>query len=103
MAEQLTEEDFSRHLHTTFSLRGEGADALTLELAEVLSYRGGENEQAGMERFSLFFQGPDHSMLQQGTYALDHEQLGSLALFLVPVARNERGVRYEAVFNYFKQ
>ena len=103
MAEQLTEEDFSRHLHTTFRVRAEGAEALELELTEVLSYRGGENEQDGMERFSLFFQGPGGDMLKQNTYELEHERLGSLMLFLVPIAKNERGFRYEAVFNYFKQ
>jgi hypothetical protein len=29
--------------------------------------------------------------------------MGTFDLFLVPIARDEKGLRYEAVFNYFKE
>ncbi len=103
MAEWLTEEDFSQHLHTKFRIRAEGAEAFELELTEVAGYKGGPKEQVGMERFSLFFESPGNPLLNQGMYELEHEQMGSLALFLVPIARKEGGFRYEAVFNYFKK
>jgi hypothetical protein len=103
MVEQLTEEDFSKHLHTKFRVHAEGTEGLEIELEEVVSYRGGPKEQAGMERFSLFFQGPGHIMLKQHLFELEHEQMGSLALFLVPLGRYEQGFRYEAIFNYFKK
>ncbi len=103
MAERLSAEDFSKHLHTKFRVRAEGPLEVELELAEVAGYRGGASEAAGMERFSLFFEGPSNVFLQQGVYALDHAQLGEQILLLVPVGRSEGRFRYEAVFNYFKE
>lgn len=103
MAERLSEEDFAKHLHTKFRVRAEGLAEAELELDEVAGYAGGADEQAGMERFSLFFEGPPGVFLQQGVYALGHEQLGEVTLFLVPIGRTERGFRYESVFNYFKE
>jgi hypothetical protein len=54
-----------------------------------------------MERFSVQFRGPEKIFLPQDTYRITHEQMGDFDLFLVPVAREELGFRYEAVFNYF--
>lgn len=103
MAEILSEEDFRKHLHTKFRVRAEVPAVAELELDEVEGYQGGASEQAGMERFSLFFEGPPDVFLQQGVYALEHEQLGEVTLFVVPVGRSEGGFRYESVFNYFKE
>jgi hypothetical protein len=97
-----TEEDFSRHLGTKFGVRVEAPRPLELELTEVKSYNPKGGEQSEMERFSLFFDGPGDIMLQQGTYMLDHPEAGELLLFLVPISRDERGFRYEVVFNYSK-
>lgn len=79
-----------------------GEEGVDLELVEVKAYASKPTEQDGMERFSLFFIGPDKPLLQQQTYSLEHEQMGGLDLFLVPVAQDAGGLRYEAVFNYFK-
>lgn len=49
--------------------------------------------------FSLEFVGPAEPVLAQQTLALEHPALGKLAVFVVPVGRNERGTRYEAVFS----
>ncbi|MCA1635791.1 MAG: hypothetical protein LC802_19410 [Acidobacteria bacterium] len=103
MAELLTEEDFSKHLHTKFRVRAESPVVVDLELDTVASYQGGDNEQSGMVRFSLFFDGPPNVPLEQGMFTLEHEQLGELLIFLVPIARNASGFRYESVFNYFKK
>lgn len=48
--------------------------------------------------FSVTFAGPLDPQLEQGTYAVEHARLGSLLLFLVPIAREADGMRYEAVF-----
>ncbi|HEU4597531.1 MAG TPA: hypothetical protein VFS10_20550 [Pyrinomonadaceae bacterium] len=103
MAERLSEEDFAKHLHTKFRVRPEGGEPVELELESVAGYQGGANEQAGMARFSLFFEGPPDVFVTQGTRTFDHEQLGEVTLFIVPIARTERGFRYESVFNYFKE
>ena len=100
MSVQLTEQEFSKHLNTKFRVTAE--EPIELELTEVKSYVGKENEQSGMERFSLFFTGPDR-YLPQHVYQIEHEQMGALELFLVPVGKLDNGFRYEAVFNYFKE
>ena len=49
--------------------------------------------------FSLVFSGPRVDPLSQRIFRLDHDEIGSLELFLVPIAEDAAGVRYQAVFN----
>jgi len=102
MSARPTEEDFRRHVGTKFHVRVETPSPLELELTEVKSYNPQGSEQSGMERFSLFFRGPGDVMLNQGTFTLEHPEMGELMLFIVPLGRDERGFQYEVVFNYFK-
>ena len=98
-----TEEDFRQHVGTKFGVRVETPRPLELELAEVVGYRPQSNEVTGMERFSLYFYGPGDIMLGQGSYTLEHPAMGELLLFIVPIGRDDRGFRYEVVFNYFRE
>jgi hypothetical protein len=102
MAVELTEKEFSQHLHSKFQLEV-GGENLELELIEVKGYLPQSNEQAGMERFSVFFDGPGGTRLPQSVYSLTHNQMGEFDIFLVPISSDRRGFRYEAVFNYFKK
>lgn len=102
MDERLTEANFTKHLNTVFRVKISEPRAIELKLVEVKGYASGANDQSGMERFSLYFNGPGDLHLPQRTYELEHEQFGSLDIFLVTVAQDERGFLYEAVFNYFK-
>ncbi|MDX6508976.1 MAG: hypothetical protein QOG81_728, partial [Gaiellaceae bacterium] len=36
--------------------------------------------------------------LPQQIYRFDHDELGTLEIFIVPIGTDEGGVRYEAVF-----
>ena len=100
MLERMSREDFDPHLNTTFRLlRGE-AEPLELELVEIT---GGDGRYENSYSFSLLFRGGPHFRLQQHTFTLEHPALGTLDLFLVPVAREHDGYRYEAVFNYPKE
>jgi hypothetical protein len=101
MSANLTHDEFSKHVGTQFQI-ALGEREVGLKLAEVKAYMPLANEQAGMERFSVFFEGPGDAMLPQKTYQLQHEQMGEIDLFLVPISGDERGFRYEAVFNYYK-
>jgi hypothetical protein len=49
--------------------------------------------------FSLVLRGPRAPLLPQATYALLHPRLGRVELFLVPIAQDAQGARYEATFN----
>ena len=94
-------ESFSQQLNTKFRVGVESADPVELELVEVTVRQGEPNEQSGMERFSIFFYGPASAFLQQQTYELVHQELGAMHLFIVPIAQDPRGIKYEAVFNRF--
>ena len=101
MSMNLTEEEFAKHLGTAFQISLSDRD-VTLRLVEVKSYVPKENEQGGMERFSVFFDGPGEIRLPQQTFRMHHERMGEFDLFLVPVSGDASGFRYEAVFNYYK-
>lgn len=87
---------FAECVGSCFELDLEGLDApLTLELvAAELQTSGGDRET-----FSLVFRGPLDPSLPQRIYAMEHSQLGLLSIFIVPIARQADGMRYEAVFN----
>jgi hypothetical protein len=97
MIEKLHSCDFSEHLHTDFKVQLEGENFLVLKLIEVVDHKS----PPGVEQFSLFFRGP--SQLGQGLRTVEHEKLGSLHLFLVPVGADEEGVRYEAAFARYRE
>jgi hypothetical protein len=102
MSTNLTHDEFSKHVGTQFKIALAESE-FSLKLVEVKAYMPGENEQDGMERFSVFFDGPGDIRLPQQTYRLEHDKMGELDLFLVPVSGDEKGFRYEAVFNYYKK
>jgi Domain of unknown function (DUF6916) len=108
--ETLTVEDFRGHQGARFRLSGEppggSAVALDIELADVTEYPA---ETPGTFRtpFSVLFHGPMQPVAPQGIYRLEHEQFGTLDLFVVPIGPDEpsapgqapTAMRYEAVFS----
>lgn len=90
----LTHATFAPHAGTTFRVLVEPAP-LVLQLAEVSELRGGPR----VETFSLEFRGPLDALLPQGEYQFEHDVIGTFALFIVPVGRDESASEYEAVFN----
>ena len=50
------------------------------------------------EPFSIFLLGPQDLRFSQGTYPFQHDDLGELAMFIVPIGMAEEGFQYEAVF-----
>ena len=103
MAAELTEKEFSKHVNTKFRAQLDDGDEAELELDEVKGYSSKAVEQTGMERFSVYFKGPTTPFLPQKLYTLRHDQMDEFEIFLVPLAQNDEGARYEAVFNYFKK
>ena len=101
MPVQLTEKEVSKHLNTKFRVNGD--NPIELELTEVKGYLSKANEETGMERFSAYFHGPADQYLRQASYPLAHDAMGEFEIFLVPIAQDQKGLRYEAVFNYFKE
>ncbi|HYG08802.1 MAG TPA: hypothetical protein VD835_02400 [Pyrinomonadaceae bacterium] len=96
MLEQLTMDSFAAQLNTKFRLGVAPEQIVELELVEVQA----QGDVAGQtQRFSLFFRGPLEQYLPQSIYRMEHEQLGDVEIFIVPVRKDGEGIYYEAVFN----
>jgi hypothetical protein len=108
--ETLTAGDFRDHRGTRFKLTGqspEGGSAVSVE-AELADVSESPPGPPGASRtpFSVVFHGPLKPVLPQGIYRLEHEHLGTLELFVVPIGPNEpsgdgqapTAMRYEVVF-----
>ena len=62
-----------------------------VELVEVTEI---PREPGGRAPFSLVFRGGPNPPLPQRIYRVEHDELGAIEIFLVPIASD----RYEAVF-----
>ena len=102
MSEWQTEEEFRQNLNTKFRVTLDSPKPIELTLVEVESRPSGADEETGMERFSVFFTSPLDVLLDQASYPLSHPRMGEFDLFLVPIAQESNGYRYEAVYNYYK-
>ncbi len=106
MLETITIDTFAAHLGEIFRLRVPAEQALDLELAEVtrLSERTAAKAADGTpkrEPFSLVFRGPADVIAPQRIYPIEHDAIGSLDMFLVPLGPDptgKAGILYEAVF-----
>jgi hypothetical protein len=72
---------------------------LEIELIEAAD----DESTPRQERFSLIFRGPLQPFLPQGTFRMEHDKMGTLDLFLVPIGKEEDGFRYQAVFNRLRK
>jgi len=102
MSEWQTEAEFRQNLNTKFRLLADTPKPIELTLVDVESRPSDAHEEAGMERFSVFFKGSLEYLLQQAVYPFGHPQMGEFELFLVPIGQESDGYRYEAVYNYYK-
>jgi hypothetical protein len=99
MLETVNLSTFAEHLHTHFQVQGIPDLTIALELVRVEDL----GSDADQEQFSLIFRGPSEVMLKQHIFALQHDVVGHLDLFLVPIGREDGGFLYEAVVNRWKQ
>jgi hypothetical protein len=89
-------EPFYEHVDSEFTIiTPKLTPIITLQLQQTIRIAFDQFK----EQFALIFQGPLHPLLSQQTFELEHEQLGKMQLFIVPVARDANGIQYEAVFN----
>lgn len=95
----LTKLEFDKHLNSNFRMHQKDGQVIELRLVECSKGRSGAN----YECFSLLFRGPKDRVLPQGTFELEHGELGLLPLFLVPVRQEREGTYYESVFNRLRQ
>jgi hypothetical protein len=81
----------------TFSIEfADGKLDLTLVAVERLPDEWGRAER--QDAFSLIFEDPGGRLLPQQVWPLDHEELGRLEVFLVPLEPEGAATRLQAVF-----
>ncbi len=102
MLETLTLDDFAAHLDEPFAIDlgtdFPGLEPLVLTLIKAEPIKTSQDLGERRPPFSLVFRGPGEPALVQRIYPLDNETLGRLEIFLVPIGRDDEGMRYEAVF-----
>jgi hypothetical protein len=89
--ETLTLDDFAPLQHERFRIEPPDGPPFEVELTTVTEI---PRERGGRAPFSLVFQGGPSPPLPQSIYHVEHEDLGAIEIFLVPIAAD----RYEAVF-----
>jgi len=95
----LTISDFQPCLHQMFVITLESGESYALELIEVRDLGEAPNPEF-CKPFALTLRHPDRTAyLPQRTYHLEHELLGGLDLFVVPLGPDATGMRYEITFN----
>lgn len=96
---------FSDHVNSPFTLDVEvEGNPIEVTLTEASPLKPtpkgpGIPEAIRDDPFALVFRGPGNVQLAQRLYQITHETLGELQIFLVPIAADEEGRYYEAVFN----
>lgn len=92
--DSLTAEDFRPHVGTGFRLTDVAG---VCELVEVTAQQGSVRPGSRFA-FSLVFRGPPQPVMEQRIRRLEHDGMGALELFLVPIGPDDAGMLYEAVF-----
>jgi len=92
-------EDFIDKVGHVFAISEQNFPAIPLILAEAEPLRGVRNKPGIRPPFSLVFHAPDPRVLPQRLYRLEHNGMGALTIFLVPIGKDATGVSYQATFN----
>ena len=101
MLESLQSSDFTPLLNQTFRIRTAANELLDVELVEVTEMGSGTagcGNAPERRPFSIVFRGPMDVLIPQNIYEIEHEKLGTISLFMVPIGPDQKGMRYEAVF-----
>jgi hypothetical protein len=97
MLQDLSHSSFEEQLNTPFRIHFGGEAPLEVVLYEVRLHEphGGPRKQP----YSVYFRTPRQVVLPQAIYRVEHERMGPMEIFLVPIGPDAHGMRYEAVFN----
>lgn len=97
-APPLTLAQFEPEVGSTFTISFTDA-RFELELREAMALKYHDPKIHARPPFSLLFVCPDERVIEQGSYVIEHERLGMLEFFIVPINADADGVHYEAIFN----
>jgi hypothetical protein len=95
----LTKQSFDNLENKKFDIYFQPEEKHICELIEVKGLGGHSNDSGQKESFSLVFQSSHHVIFEQNAVKVCHPELHENLLFLVPIGADDKGVRYEAIFN----
>jgi hypothetical protein len=96
MSERMEMSTFEGRVGERFAIALSEGGQLELKLAEVSGVTAGE---PGAGAFSLLFEGgPADKFLAQRMYEVQHQELGTLPIFLVPLGPKGGVMTYQAIF-----
>lgn len=98
MLEKLTSKDFTPYLNHTFRIHLSDEEHMDVRLTEITELGTVPPDETARHPFSLIFRGPSDSVLPQRIYRLEHDEMGHMDIFLVPVGPDQEGMQYEAMF-----
>lgn len=92
-------EDFKDFVGTVFTVSEAEFPRipLTLETAELQPAR--YSRPGTRPSFSLIFLCADQRVLPQKIFQMEHDDMGAVSIFLVPIGKDQRGILYQALFN----
>ncbi|MCF8477810.1 MAG: hypothetical protein K9G60_12345 [Pseudolabrys sp.] len=96
---QLVFEDLADKVGEVFPIGDRDVPQIPLTLAEAELLTAKSILPGLRPPFSLTFLAKDPRVLPQRLYRLEHNGLGEIELFLVPVGKDTNGVSYQATFN----
>jgi hypothetical protein len=99
--DRVTATTFEPAVGDTFVLDAGDAGTLDLELLEARQHdpsAPAQDASGARAPFSLTFRGPADPVLPQRIYRLEHDSVGAIEIFIVPIAHDDAGTSYEAVF-----
>lgn len=91
-------QNFAGAANQAFEIRM-GEAAMSVTLIEVKPLQAHPFPGRLREPFSLLFKSASPVILPQKLYKMKHPSIGSIDLFLVPVAQDAGAIVYQAVFN----
>ena len=99
MSRNLVFEDFADKVEQVFVVSDDGVPAIPLTLAEAERLPAKLAMPGVRPPFSLVFLAKDPRVLPQRIYRLDHNDIGLMEIFLVPIGKKDDTVSYQAIFN----
>ena len=90
----MTKSIFDEHINTKFCVRAENGESVEIELIKVV-----EKKTPVVETLSLIFKGTADKILNDNTYAFEHDKMGMFKLFISPYMHKEDSIYYDVVIS----
>jgi Domain of unknown function (DUF6916) len=99
MLDTLKLEDFAPRIGERFRLSADAGQTIEVTLVEAAALGVAPGAQSARRApFSLMFLGPARPVWPQRIYRLEHEAVGTLDVFFVPLGSRDGGMQYQAIF-----